>query len=175
MREGCNLVLNWNEVSKCDPRARVMANHHYTYRPVKSRVMGKEVGPSGQKIVLLTADGKAVWGSHRPAPWTGIKRMDGFDGVSCFIFRNEGCSVLSSNLIREAVGYTVNRWGVSAFLTYVGVECVSSDIPGYCFIRAGFKGVGYTHSSKIGWMRKLVMSPNKVGMCWVEWLERASH
>lgn len=165
--------MHWFEVSKCDPRARGFADRHYTYRPVLSRAMGREVGPPGQKIVLLSFDGKAVWGSHRPAPWSGVKRMDGFEGASCFIYRNEGCPVLSSSLIREAVGYTVSKWGVSAFLSYVGVECVEGDVPGYCFIRAGFKSVGYTHSSKIGWMKKMVMPANKAGTCFVEWLRGA--
>jgi len=165
-------MLYWHEVSKCDPRARSFADRHYTYRPVKSRKMGREVGPPGQKIVLLSFDNKAIWGSHRPAPWSGIKRMDGFEGASCFIYRNEGCFVPSSELIRDAVGLTAGKWGISAFLTYVGVECVDSEVPGYCFIRAGFKAQkGYVHSSKIGWMKKLIMSPDRVGDCYVAWLK----
>jgi len=159
-------MLYWTEVSKCDSRARAFANRHYTYRPVKSRPMGKEVGPPGQKIVLLSYDSKAVWGSHRPAPWSGIKRLDGFEGASCFIYRNEGCPVVSSTLIREAVGLTAIKWGICDFLTYVGVEVVDSEVPGYCFIQAGFKAQkGFVHSSKIGWMKKLIMPSRKVSEC----------
>ncbi len=99
--------------------------------------------------------------------------MDGFEGASCFIFRNEGCPVMSSLLIREAVGYTTSKWGIADFLTYVGVEHVKSDNPGYCFIKAGFKSLGFVHSSKIGWMRKLVMPSGEVELCLDLWKEGA--
>jgi hypothetical protein len=167
---------NWREVSKCNPIARSLADGHYTYRPVKSRKMGREVGPPGQKIVMLTPDGRAVWGSHRPAPWSGVKRADGFEGATCFIYRNTGYSVMSSALIREAVGYTASLWGVSRFLTYVGVEYVGSSNPGYCFIKAGFVPLpGFSYSSKIGVMRKLVMTADEVGQCFVEYLSWSSN
>ena len=147
----------WVEVSKCNPQARRMVDRHYTYRPVKSRPMGKEVGPPGQKIILLTPEGKAVWGSHRPAPWAGIIRQDKFEGHTCFIFRNEGSPYLSSDLIKEAVTITIERWGVAPFQTYIAVEKVASVNPGYCFLKAGFEHDKYVTSRKLGKLRRLIL------------------
>jgi hypothetical protein len=162
--------MNWIEVSKANPRAKRMAMEHYSFHPVKSRPMGKEVGPPGQKIILLTGDGLALWGSHRPAPWSGVKRADGFEGPCCFIFRNQGSPILSSKLIREAVGYTASKWEVSAagFLTYVAIEKVKSINPGYCFLCAGFKHNGFTISQKLGKLRRLIMPPDEVESCMEE-------
>lgn len=142
----------WVEVSKANPLALRMAGRHYSRQKAYH-----ELGPPGQKIVLLSADEKAVWGSHRPAPWTGIKRMDGFDGHSCFIFRNEGSLFLASDLIREAVEYTYSKWGRADFITYVAVDLVHSSNPGYCYLVAGWKPDGYTQSQKLGRLRRLVL------------------
>ena len=162
--------MNWRQVSKCDPIAKAIAERHYTVIRIKSRPMGKEIGPPGQKIVLLTLNNEAIWGSHRPAPWAGIKRSDGFEGATCFIYRKEKeCAVPSSLLIREACAYTVSHWGLSEFLTYVGIEHIESQNPGYCFIQAGFiPQPGYTYSSKIGWLRKLIMPLTEISNCLLE-------
>lgn len=118
--------------------------------------MAHEIGPPGQKIVLLTDDNKAVWGSHRPAPWAGITRADGLEGSFCFLFRNEGYDVcLSSDLVREAVVLTQERWGVSDFWTYIGADHVPGN-PGYCFLQAGFQHDGWVQSQKLGRLRRLV-------------------
>ena len=163
------MASHWIEVSKCNKQARRMADRHYSFQGYHSRGAGPEVGPPGQKIVLLTSDCLALWGSHRPAPWAGVRRADGWQGHSCFIFRNEGYKLaLSSELIREAVGITVRRWGVAAFLTYVGVEHVLSPNPGFCFLRAGFRPAGYTLSKKLGRLRRLVMAPEQATACAAE-------
>ena len=148
----------WVEVTKGNRRARALADRHYS----RGTIGAIGFAPPGQTIILLTPDEKALWGSHRPAPWAvddegeKITRIDGFEGHSCFIFRNEGAG-LSSELIQEAVGITCHKWGAAPFLTYVAVEKVASVNPGYCYLKAGFKGVGYTKSGKHGVLRKLVM------------------
>lgn len=157
----------WNEVSKCNKLARAMADRHYSYRPLKGRQRGPEVGPPGQKIVMLTLDEKAVWGSHRPAPWVNIKRSDGIDAWCCFIYRNEGTGVASSSdLIKEAIVITTQRWGIApeGFLTYVAVDKVQSSNPGYCFLLAGFEPAGYTMSNKLGKLRRLIMPPDVIAL-----------
>ena len=134
-----------------------MADHHYTFRPGGKR-MSHEVGPPGQKIVFLTSDDKAVWGSHRPAPWAGIVRSDRLEGLFCFLFRNEGYPhAPSSILTQEAVGLTALRWGLDDFWTYVAKEHVQSSNPGYCYLEAGFKHNGWVESTKLGVLRRLVM------------------
>ena len=154
------------EVSKCNPQARRMADRHYSYRPLKGRQRGPEVGPPGQKIVLLTEDGKALWGSHRPAPWTGLKRADGIDAWCCFIFRNEGYpGAKSSVLIQEAVARTVQKWGIApqGFITYVAQAHIQSTNPGWCYLQAGWEHDTWVWSAKLGWLRRLLLSPEKCG------------
>lgn len=155
----------WEVVSKCDPRARELADRHYSRQKVGSR----ELGPPGQKILLLGKDGMAVWGSHRPAPWAKLERMDGFKGHSCFLFRNEG-PVLSSLLIREAVALTAMEWGKDAFVTYVAAEKIRSVNPGACYIKAKFRRVGFRDKTKHGRMAKLIMDAEEVSTCVREFL-----
>jgi len=156
-------MTHWIEVTKANRQARRMADRHYSFWQHHNRPSSHEVGPPGQKIILLTADGKAVWGSHRPAPWAGITRADGLTGLFCFIYRNEGYPLaLSSELICEAVGLTGARWGVSDFWTYIGAEHVKSRNPGYCFLQAGFEHHGWTQSAKLGLLRRLRMPAQKV-------------
>lgn len=57
--------MYWLEVSKCDKRAIAFVQPHYSIATPNAA----ELGPPGMKIVLIGNDGKAVWGSHRPAPW----------------------------------------------------------------------------------------------------------
>lgn len=144
-------------VTKRDPRARALADRHYSRQKVGSR----EIGPPGQKLIYMTVDGRCLWGSHRPAPWAGIDRADGFMGHSCFIFRNEG-PLLSSELIVEAVGLTAKVWGVAPFITYVAKDHVESPNPGYCFLVAGFEHNGWVESGKLGTLRRLIMKAGAV-------------
>ncbi len=160
------LPRHWIQVSKANRRARLLADRHYSFWRHHNRPRSHEVGPPGHKIILLTADGKALWGSHRPAPRAGVQRADGWQGHACFIFRNEGYEgALSSELIREAIAITALRWGVAPVLTYVGIEHVRSPNPGYCFLQAGFEPAGYTVSAKLGRLRRLIMPAGEVRAC----------
>ncbi len=153
---------HWLEVPKGNRQARRMADRHYSFSNTASR-NSHEVGPPGQKIILVTADSKAIWGSHRPAPWAGIKRSDGLSGLFCFLFRNEGYVVAqSSDLIREAVVITALRWGSEDFWTYVAGAHVTSSNPGYCYLVAGFEHDGWVQSAKLGKLRRLLMPQARV-------------
>lgn len=154
----------WQHVSKCDKRACEFAKPHYSRASPDS----KELGPPGQKIVLLGEDSKALWGSHRPAPWAGIERIDGFKGHSCFIFRNDG-GPLSSTIIRQAVAITALIWGPAAFITYVAINKVKHKRdPGRCFIKAGFKRVALKQKTKHGPMLRFEMDEAEVARCIME-------
>lgn len=156
--------MYWREVSKCDKQAIAFAQPHYSIQTPNAA----ELGPPGQKIVLMGSDDKALWGSHRPAPWAGIKRMDGFDGHSCFIFRNEG-GPLSSTIIREAVALTVAKWGLAAFITYVALKKIKNQRnPGYCFLMAGFHRVAIKAKTKHGPMLRLEMDKPEVKRCAIQ-------
>ena len=158
----------WVEVSKCDKAACEFARPHYS----RAKPDSKELGPPGQKIVLMGNDNKALWGSHRPAPWANIERMDGFKGHSCFIFRNDG-GPLSSLIIREAVAFTAIRWGVEPFITYVAIDKVKHKRdPGRCFIKAGFKRIAIKQKTKHGAMLRLEMPSDIVGDCLLEHVDK---
>jgi hypothetical protein len=159
------MTYYWHEVSKCDRDAIAFAQPHYSIQTPNS----KELGPPGQKIILMGSDGKALWGSHRPAPWANIKRMDGFEGHSCFIFRNAG-GPLSSTIIREAVAITAAKWGIAAFITYVAIDKVKHKRdPGRCFIKAGFEPIQIRSKTKHGKMLRLEMDADSVGGCTLEY------
>ena len=113
--------------------------------------------PPGETVVLLTLDERAVWGWWRPHPASGIKAMNGLDGWTCTIFRNESAA-RSSDLILAAekflldLGITVGKDG---FITYVWDKKVRSTNPGYCFKKAGWKVCGRSVDGR----KTLLMKP----------------
>lgn len=137
-------MKHWVRVKKSDPLACALADRHYSRRKVGS----PQFMPPGQTIVLLRADGlvagDAVFGWWRPDPSSGIPSMNGLDGWTCTIFRNES-PVLSSELILDAepamteFGYDI---GPDALLTYVWDAKLRSVNPGYCFKMAGWHRCG---------------------------------
>lgn len=156
----------WQFVSKCDKAACAFARPHYS----RAKPDSKELGPPGQKIVLMGKDGRALWGSHRPAPWAKIKRMDGFEGHSCFIFRND-CGPLSSTLIRWAVAITAIEWNLAPFITYVAIDKVRAKVtPGRCFLLAGFEPIRIKEKTKHGPMLRMEMQYESVRKCVQEFL-----
>lgn len=156
----------WRVVSKCDRFAAAFAAPHYSI----ATPLAAELGPPGQKIVLMGEDGKALWGSHRPAPWAKLKRMDGFKGHSCFIFRNNG-GPQSSGIIREAVAITAIEWNLAPFITYVAIDKVRRKRdPGRCFRKAGFRAVAIKKKTKHGPMLRLEMCEWEVQKCVQEFL-----
>ena len=78
-----------------NPIAQKLADRHYSRKNPGSKK--GFIGP-GEKIVLLSSDGNALFAWLRQDPEL---RLDHIDGVNCTIFRNEG-PVLSSKLILEA-------------------------------------------------------------------------
>ena len=161
--------MYWREVSKCDKRAIAFVQPHYSIATPNAA----ELGPPGQKIVLMGEDGKAVWGSHRPAPWAkrthNVKRMDGFNGHSCFIFRNDG-GPQSSGIIRQAVAITAMEWNLAPFITYVAINKVRCKEPGKCFVKAGFKRGTVKLKTKHGRMLRMEMEESEVSRCVREFL-----
>jgi len=126
----------------------------------------RELGPPGEKLVFVTLDGQALWGSHRPAPWTLATRADGFIGHSCFVFRRFPDSTeIASALIRTAVGLTAMIWGDAPFITYVAVDHIESSNPGYCYKIAGFTHKSFNKKTKLGKMARLEMELKGVKSC----------
>lgn len=124
-------MRHWERVGKFDRRAAALADRHYSRRkPGSGQFM-----PPGQTIILLGP--RAVFGWWRPDPASGIVSMNGLDGWTCTIFRNEGL-VRSSELILDAER-AIMDCGPDGLLTYVWDEKISSVNPGYCFKCAGYR------------------------------------
>lgn len=137
--------MNWLITDKGDQDARLLADRHYSRRTPGSPQFCR----NGQNLVFIADAADAVWVTFRPTPGKAI-RQDGFDAWECSLFRNEGTS-LSSQLIREAVRLTWALWGPApsgGLITYVRPECVASGLPGYCFLRAGWRHVGASADGK---------------------------
>jgi hypothetical protein len=130
----------WHLSYRADPRAVPIADRHYNRQHVGS----PQFVPPGRCLVLLTESADALWVTSFPFAkyvkhaWAGawINSM----------FRNES-SVLSSDLIREAVAITRTRWEVPelGMVTFVDSSKVRRKRdPGRCYRRAGFRVVGHT-------------------------------
>ena len=125
--------------------ACLLADRHYSRQTIGSRCMM----PPGKTLVMLTECHRAVWGSlsqkHFDHAWP--------DSWVCTIFRNEGCGVLSSILIREAIAATRYAWGPmrsDGFITFVEPSSVRpTQKPGWCFRKAGFREIGRTKVRKL--------------------------
>jgi len=127
-------------VTKFDARTAALADRHYSRRKIGS----PQFMPPGETIVLLSDDERAVFGWWRPHPASGLKAMNGLDGWTCTIFRNEG-SRRSSELILAAEMELVRlapSIGPDGMLTYVWDRKVRSANPGYCFKCAGWRVAG---------------------------------
>ncbi len=127
-----------------DARAAALYRRHYSCYEHRDgrrdrpgyRQRNLVLGP-GEKMVLITADGDAVFG------WRRFVNRDGQTGVNAAVFRNEG-PCLSSALVRAAEVWAWLRWGATRVYTYVNAGAVRSVNPGYCFKAAGWRCVGHT-------------------------------
>lgn len=129
-------IASWEHVKRCDPRARALADRHYS----RQTVGAQEFMPPGRTFVLLRA--AAVWGVVENDDPAGNRRW------RCSIFRNEGGG-LSSDLIREATMLTGEYWLGRHGLPSVPLQTEvdprktrAKQDPGYCFLKAGWSIVG---------------------------------
>jgi hypothetical protein len=152
--------LLWQRVQKFDPRAAALADRHYNRRKIGS----PQFMPPGQTIILLTEAGDAVFGWWRPAPSSGLAAMNGRDGWTCTIFRNES-DWLSSCLILQAEWQLAYQacvdCGPDGLMTYVCGAKIQSTNPGYCFQQAGWRKVGWSADKR----KRLLQKPfDRAGM-----------
>lgn len=126
----------WVPALDGDPVAYAMYRRHYSAKKNRRPKIRQFVGP-GEKMVLV--------GMMIPALFAWRKFIDdsGQRGVNCAVFRNES-SVLSSDLIREAVAWAWRRWPGARLYTTVDAAEVRSTNPGYCFLAAGWRRCGTT-------------------------------
>jgi len=133
----------WIVTNKGDQTVRSLMDEHYSRQTIGARQFCRP----GNNLVLRTADGTGAWIS-----WRGIRDDGVEDAWECTAFRNTS-NMISSELIHWAVYATICEWGhvfpASGIITYVDPKKVKSDVPGYCFIRAGFKKVGVSKHRKL--------------------------
>lgn len=146
----------WAISNRADPVVARLADRHYSRQTPGAR----QFAPPGECLVLRSATGgKAAWvtvlSRYADHAWPGA--------MVCTLFRNES-RALSSDLIRDAVAATRWRWGDATppvgIITFVNADKVESANPGYCFLRAGFKRVGY---SKVAGLHVLQMRRDDMG------------
>jgi len=139
---------NWYAVKDGNVQARDIFNRHYSrIHYADGRNPKLFVGP-GEKMVLMTADGTALF------IWRKFISDNGQNGVNCAVFRNEG-NILSSSLILEAEQIAWQRWPGERLYTYVAPNKIKSSNPGYCFLQAGWHKCGITKSNKLVILEKL--------------------
>lgn len=148
----------WQRTNKADPAVARLADRHYSRETIGSR----QFHPPGQSVVLYVPGPEwpfvagAAWVWWRPYPGKAT-RYDGYDGwYQCSLFRNES-SYLSSDLIRAAIPWVNEAWGLPQFGydTYVWPAKLRSTNPGYCYLRAGWQKDGW---SKDGKKRRLYLN-----------------
>lgn len=130
----------WQRVPKFHREAALLADRHYSRRKVGSN----QFMPPGETIVLWMHG--AVFGWWRPHPRAGLKSMNGLDGWTCTIFRNE-TRVLSSVLILAAEQF-IEQCGPDGLITYVHDSKIRSVNPGACFKAAGYRRTGRSRDGR---------------------------
>jgi hypothetical protein len=136
--------MTWERVTKFDRRAVALADRHYNRRKVGS----PQFMPPGETVVLLLPDGRAVFGWWRPHPRSGLKAMNGLDGWTCSIFRNESARRSSELILEAELALRGATCGPDGLLTYVWDKKVQSRNPGYCFKCAGYEVRGRSADGK---------------------------
>lgn len=127
----------WTIAKDGDLQARELFGRHYTFRAYKDGRKHKLfVGP-GQKMVLITAQGNALF------VWRKFIDDSGQRGVNCAVFRNES-KFKSSELIKEAMELAWRRWPNERLYTYVNPIKIRSQNPGCCFLKADWQRCGKT-------------------------------
>lgn len=139
----------WFRTKDGDAVAREIFHRHYSHRPYRDgRQPRLFVGP-GEKEVLITAKGDALF------VWRKFKSADGQQGVNCAVFRNES-PLLGSELILDAELIANQRWPGQRLFTYVNIGKIRSRNPGCCFQKAGWKFCGITKHNRLFIFEKIM-------------------
>lgn len=138
--------MRWCASHRADPAGKRLADRHYNRETPDS----PQFAPAGSCAVFVTDCGRGVWVTSWPQfvmhawPSTWV----------CSLFRWEGGGVKASALIRDAVAATRAHYGdvapLQGMITFVdpretpGVMVRGERIHGFCFLKAGFRHVGFT-------------------------------
>lgn len=128
----------WWPARDGDPDALRLMARHYTWRRRRCTGQGRLILGPGEKMLLLTADGLALFGWRKFIDHCSTAR-----DVCCSVFRNEGPQ-LASTLILAAEEHAWHRWPGAVLYTHVNPALVRSVNPGCCFRHAGWSPIGTT-------------------------------
>jgi len=119
--------------------ARLLYNRHYSARRYRDgRKPLKLMGP-GQYLLLTDPSWTCLIGFRRSG-----RAIAGCRGIYLAVFRNES-SRKASQILRQACQMAFARWPhESDIFTFVNPRKIKSAVPGYCFLRAGFRKTGTT-------------------------------
>jgi hypothetical protein len=132
--------VRWWLSHRADTDVLPLADRHYN----RQKIGSPQFVPPGRCLVLKTDPVDAFWITSWP--FAEYVRHAWAGAWVCSAFRNEGAA-LSSELIREATAATRAQWQPPelGLITFVNAGKVRRKRdPGRCFIRAGFRNVGFT-------------------------------
>lgn len=131
--------MNWRLSHRFDPEGVALADKHYNRRKVGS----PQFVPPGACLVFIRDGGDAVWTTSNPLP--EYVRHEWAGAWVNTLFRNES-NTLSSELITQAVAASRTFWEPPplGIVTFVDATKVRSTNPGFCYLMAGWKHVGFT-------------------------------
>jgi len=149
--------VRWHISHRADPQVVPIADRHYN----RQKIGSPQFAPPGSCRVLKYApEGivKAFWITS--APYAEFVKHAWPGAWVCSAFRNE-TREQSSELIREALAASVAVYGLvpdRGIVTFVDPKkvpgvCVRGErVYGYCFLKAGFRHVGFTKGRLWAWM-----------------------
>lgn len=133
--------MRWELSHRFDARALPLADRHYNRRKPGS----PQFVPPGRCVVLLSPAADALWVTS--CPFAQYVRHAWPGAWVNSLFRNESPH-LSSELIREAVAATRATWPnvpPLGMVTFVDADKTRRKRdPGRCYVKAGFRRVGFT-------------------------------
>lgn len=135
--ETVRLTEHWHVAKDGDPRGLELYERHYSAHKYKDGRIRKLFCGPGEKLVLLTGCGMAIW------VWRKFIDDSGQDGVNCAVFRNES-GLGGIQLVAEADRVAECRWPGERRYTYVDPTAINSTNPGFVFKANGYRFEGVT-------------------------------
>lgn len=153
MPDADNLPMLWHLSGRADPRARVLADRHYSRKTPGA----SHITPPGRCVVFLTRDADAVWATSWP--FAEFVKHEWAGAWICSVFRNESPH-LASVLNRQAVAATrfvygdppliPSAIGPVGFVSFIDRAKVrparvrGKDVWGLSYMKAGWEVIGET-------------------------------
>jgi hypothetical protein len=144
----------WRPSFRADEDSRVIADRHYN----RQKIGTPQFVPPGRCLVFRSACNRALWVTSWPFAQY-VKHAWAGAWVNS-IFRREG-GIEASEMIRQAVAATRSLWnpptlGIVSFVDPKEVKPTirrGKTIYGYCYLKAGWKHVGFTKGGLWVWQQ----------------------